>query len=101
VIGDAAVVLGFALIGVEGCKPSEPETAARELGKALAPAPGEPQAAPRLVLITEEVAQWILPDIQRAVLAGALVQVIPGIAGPRTPRADEDRLLLAALGIKL
>ncbi len=94
VLGEEAVVLGFSLIGVKGDVPAGPEEAAREFSKTL----DSPE--PKLLLITEQVAQWLMPEISNAILAGAFVQVIPGPTGSGTP-TGEEALLLSALGIKL
>lgn len=95
VLGEEEVVLGFSLIGVKGHVPLGPEEAAREFSKAL----DSPE--PRLLLVAEKVAQWLMPEITNAVLAGALVQVIPGPTGPIRRREEEETLLLSALGIKV
>jgi len=95
VLGEEEIVIGFGLIGVKGITPAGPEAARRELENAL--------SAKELpfVLITERVAQWIRLQIRSAILAGAMVQVIPGFGGRMERRVDEEALLLSALGIKL
>ncbi len=95
VIGEEEVVIGFRLIGVKGVTPAGADAARHQLEKALA---AEQQP---LLLVTERVAQWIRPQIRNAVLAGALIQVIPGIGGRMERGTDEEALLLSALGIKL
>jgi V/A-type H+-transporting ATPase subunit F len=95
VLGEEEVVLGFSLIGVKGHTPQGAEEAAQEFSKAL----DGPQ--PKLLLITEKVAQWLRPEIRNAILGGALVQVIPGPTGPIGRREGEEALLLSALGIKV
>ena len=95
VLGEEEVVLGFSLIGVKGYVPLGPEEAAREFSKAL----DSPE--PTLLLVTEQVAQWLTPELRNAVLAGSLVQVIPGLTGPVRRREEEEALLFSALGIKV
>lgn len=100
VLGDEEVVLGFSLIGIKGLVPLGPEEAAREFSKVLEDAGGVQHAEPLLLLVTEQVAQWLTPEIRNAVLAGAFVQVIPGPTGSGTHK-EAEALLLSALGIKL
>lgn len=95
VLGEEEVVLGFRLIGVKGVTPAGPDSALSELANALA------AKEPPLLLVTERVAQWIRPQIRSAILAGAMIQVIPGLGEPIERRVDEEALLLSALGIKL
>lgn len=95
VLGEEEVVIGFGLIGVKGITPGGADAARRELEKVLG---GE---EPSFLLVTERVAQWIMPQIRSATLAGALIQVIPGVGGRMERRIDEETLLLSALGIKL
>ncbi|MGD0074712.1 MAG: V-type ATP synthase subunit F [Candidatus Binataceae bacterium] len=95
VLGEEEIVLGFRLIGVKGVTPADPDAALRELESALA------AKEPPLLLVTERVAQWIRPQIRSAILAGAMIQVIPGLGEPIERRVDEEALLLSALGVKL
>ena len=95
VLGEEEIVLGFRLIGVKGVTPAGPDSALHELGNALA------AKQPPLLLVTERVAQWIRPQIRSAILAGAMIQIIPGFGGRIERRVDEEALLLSALGIKL
>ena len=95
VLGEEEAVLGFALIGVKGNVPRDPAAAAEELVNALK------SKEQLLVLITDKVARWIMPEIRKAVLEGAVIQVIPGPAGGATRKEEKEPLLLSALGIRL
>jgi len=95
VLGEEEVVLGFRLIGVKGITPTGPDSALSELENALA------AKEPPLLLVTERMARWIRPQIRSAILAGAMIQVIPGLGEAIERRVDEEALLLSALGIKL
>ena len=95
VLGEEEIVTGFGLIGVKGVTPSGPDAARRELENAVS------AKEPPLLLVTERIAEWIRPQIRNAILAGAMVQVIPGFGGRIEKRVDEEALLLSALGIKL
>lgn len=95
VLGEEEVVLGFALIGVSGCSPSNREDALREFRAACE------RTGRALVLITESVAESISAEIGDAMLTGTMVQVIPGTRPARMRREDSQALLLSALGIKL
>ncbi len=95
VLGEEEIVAGFGLIGVKGVAPAGAEAARLELENVLA------SGQQPLILVTERVAQWIMPQIRNAILAGAIIQVIPGFGGRIEERADEEALLLSALGIKL
>jgi V/A-type H+-transporting ATPase subunit F len=95
VIGEEEIVLGFGLIGVKGVAPAGRDAARREFENAVS------AKEPPLLLITERIADWIRPQLRNAILAGAMVQVIPGFGGRIEKRIDEEALLLSALGIKL
>ncbi len=95
IIGEEEAVLGFALIGVPGAAPANREEALRALAAATE------RTEPRLLLITEAVAEWIADEIRDAVLAGKMVQIIPGVRAARERPQDSQALLLSALGIKL
>ena len=95
VLGEEEIVTGFGLIGVKGVTPNGPDAARRELQNAVS------AKEPPLLLVTERIAEWIRPQIRNAILAGAMVQVIPGFGGRIEKRVDEEALLLSALGIKL
>ncbi len=95
IIAEEEIVIGFGLIGVKGITPAGPDAARRELENAVS------AKEARMVLVTERIADWIRPQIRNAILAGAMVQVIPGFGGRIEKRVDEEALLLSALGIKL
>ncbi len=95
VLGEEEAVIGFGLIGVKGIVPAHRGAAAEQLAAALK---SKDQI---LVLVTDKVARWIMPEIRKAVLEGAVIQVIPGAAGGATRKEEEEPLLLSALGIRL
>ena len=96
-IGDYDTVLGFRFAGVEGVVVETPEAARETLERALL------QAAIGVIIIPDQIAKDIAPDIERIRFARTQpsIVVIPGPKGANPDRPKLIDLVREAIGVRV
>jgi len=96
VIGDEDTVVGFRMAGVDGVVVENAEEASRALQQAE-------REVEVVVIVPEQVAAWVRPDIDRIRYSDdmPLVVEVPGPGGPTGEAPSLYRLVREAVGIKL
>ncbi len=109
VIGERELVLGFALVGVDGIVASTREEAlaafARATGRGNLPSGGTPtdESRPRVLILTEEVYSMLEDEARDWQLGGEfpLIVEIPGLHGHLAGRKSLSDSIREAIGIRV
>ncbi|CEM60792.1 ATPase V [Treponema phagedenis] len=103
IIGERELVVGFSLVGVDGCVANSREQALDAFRQITAPRAHLQTSRPKVLIITELVADYLQEEIQEWQMKGTypLIVEIPPLQGHIEGRKSLTEAIREAIGIKV